>query len=145
MKIESAYKGGAEIAGDLLYKLGKYFNKNIKTTSPNDQVSDKTKKKLDCYFRGQTISNLKQHREKCVGRKSTFSKCNKKGHIADVCCSIHRLGKHEDGTAFDTEEQTNNVSLFQIKPTQQSKKPTLQSNIQQKKTLQSTSSCKQPS
>ena len=34
------------------------------------------------------------------------SKCNKKGHIANVCHSVHRLDKHEDGTAFDTEEQT---------------------------------------
>ena len=133
MKIESTSKGGAEIAGDSLYKLGKYSYKNIKTTSPNHQVSDKTKKKLDCYFRGHTISNLKHYRDKCVGRKSMCSKCNKKGHIADVCCSICRLNKHEDGTAFDTEEQMYNVNLFQIKPMQQSKKPTLQSNIQLKK------------
>ena len=117
MKIESASKGGAEIAGALLYNLEKYSNKNIKTTSPNDQVSDKTKKKLDCYFCGQTISNLKQHREKCVSRKSTCSKCNKKGHIADVCCSIRRSSKHEDDTVFDTEEQRYNVILFQMKPT----------------------------
>ena len=32
---------------------------------------------------------------------------------------MHRLDKHEDDTAFDTEEQTYNVKLFQIKPTQQ--------------------------
>ena len=70
MKIESVSTDGAEIAGDSLYKLGKYSYKNIKTTSPNHQVSDNTKKKLGCYFCGQTISNLKQHREKCVGRKS---------------------------------------------------------------------------
>ena len=131
MKIENTSKGGAEIAGDSLYKLGKHSYKNIKTTSPNHQVSNKTKKKLDCYFSGQTISNLKQHRKKCFGRKSTCSKCKKKGHIADVCRSIHRLDKHEDGTAFDTEEQTYNVSLFQINSTQQSKKPTSQPNIQQ--------------
>ena len=43
------------------------------------------------------------------------------------------MDKHEDGTAFDREEQMYNVNLFQIKPMQQSKKPTLQSNIQQKK------------
>ena len=134
MKIESAPKGGVEIADDSLYKLGKYSYKNIKTTSPNHQVSDKTKKKLDRYFCGLTISNLKQQREKCVGRKSTCSKWNKKGHITDVCRSTRRLDKHEDGTAFDTEEQTYNVNLFQIKPMQQSKKPKLQSHIQQKKT-----------
>ena len=39
MKKESASKGGAEIAGDSLYKLGKYSNKSIKVTSPNHQVS----------------------------------------------------------------------------------------------------------
>ena len=100
MKIESESKGGAEIAGDSLYKLGKYSYKNIKTSSANHQVSDKTKKKLDCYFCGQTISNLKQHIEKCVSRKSTCSKCNKKRHIADVCRSIRRLDKHEDGYCF---------------------------------------------
>ena len=92
----------------------------------------KTKHKLDCYFCCQTISNLKQHIDKYVGRKSTGSKCNKKGHIADVCCCIYRWYKHEEGTAFDTEEQMYNVNLFQITPMQQSKKPTLQSNIQQK-------------
>ena len=59
MQIESASKGGAEIAGDSLYKLEKYSYKNIKTSSPNHQVSDKTKKKLDCYFCSQIISNLK--------------------------------------------------------------------------------------
>ena len=74
MKIENASKGGAEIAGDSLYKLGKHSYKNIKATSPNHQVSNKTKRKLDCYFSGQTISNLKQHRKKCFGRKS---KCYK--------------------------------------------------------------------
>ena len=78
MKIESASKGGAEIAGGSLYKLGKYSYKNIKTTAPNHQVSDKTKKELDCYFCDQTINNLKPHRDKCVGRKSTCSICNKK-------------------------------------------------------------------
>ena len=133
MKIESASKGGAEIAGDSLYKLRKYSYKNIKKTSPNHQVSDKTKKKLDCYFCGQTISNLKQHRDKCVGRKSPCSKCNKKGHIADVCRIIRRFDKHEVGTAFDKEAQTYNINLFHIKAMQQSKNPTLQSNIQQKK------------
>ena len=112
MKIEHASKGGAEIAGDSPYKLGKYSYKNIKTISPNHQVSDKTKKKLDRYFCGLTISNLKQQREKCVGRKSACSKWNKKGHITDVCRSTRRLDKHKDGTAFDTEEQTCNVNLL---------------------------------
>ena len=65
IKIESASKGGPDIAGDSPYKLEKYSHKNIKTTLPNHQVSDKTKKKLDCYFCGQTISNLKQHRKMC--------------------------------------------------------------------------------
>ena len=58
----------------------------------------------------------------CPMTSHYFNPCNKKGHIADICHSICRLDKHEDDTAFDKEEQTYNVNLFQIKPMQQSKK-----------------------
>ena len=125
IKIESASKGGAEIAGDSPYKLEKYSHKNIKTTLPNHQVSDKTKKKLDCCFCGQTISNLKQHRKMCW-----LKECVPNAIKRDILPMYVIV--YTDWTnmkmVLHLIQKNKHVKLFQIKPTQQSKKSTLLSS-----------------
>ena len=48
MKIESAHKGGAEIAGQALNKIGKYSYKNLKKNS--NRTSSQTKKEIRMFL-----------------------------------------------------------------------------------------------
>ena len=56
-QMESAQKGGAELAGDNIRKIGKYSNKAQKKPAPPRA------RKLQCFCCGEAITNIRFHRE----------------------------------------------------------------------------------
>ena len=67
MKIESATKGGAEIGGEGVNRLGKYSFKNTKQRGPTPKP--KTRNSA-CYRCGEKYTALDQHLAACLGIKN---------------------------------------------------------------------------
>ena len=120
-QIESAQKGGAELAGDNIRMVGKYSGKQAKKPPPMKS------KKVQCFFCGDTISNIKYHREKqCRGIHNKCTNCNKVGHLPQVCKSAP-LNRMEGDRHSETREDHNlndgddnsayNINIFRINAT----------------------------
>jgi hypothetical protein len=114
MQVESAQKSGAELAGDSICQVGKYSSKQNKK-QPAKQ------KKLQCYCCGETIINIKQHRDNhcraLQGIQNQCSKCQKIGHLPQVCKSarVNRINNIQDEP--DDTNSTYSVNIFQINTT----------------------------
>ena len=83
MRIESAFKGASEIAGDTrLNKIyGIYSRKNSKREETKPRNED-----TSCYFCGITGKrrDILIHAKKCPARASVCSNCNLTGHYAKM-------------------------------------------------------------
>lgn len=89
MRIESAFKGASEIAGDTrLNKIyGIYSRKNSKREETKPRNED-----TSCYFCGITGKrrDILIHAKKCPARASVCSNCNLTGHYAKMIKIKHR-------------------------------------------------------
>ena len=138
MKMESALKGGSEIGGENVNKLGKYSFKNLKQqqyVSPSNSKA-KYRKPLTCYNCGEKTTNITQHRERnCKGTDNKCSKCSKDGHLPSVCRSKNHDVKNvytEDDNSDSKHESEHedrqpayNVNLFVINSSKNAPKPKL--------------------
>ena len=128
MQMESAARGGAEIAGETLNKLGKYsYNKIINRQNTCKEAED-YEKNITCYNCGNIVKgSIIKHREHCPARSVECRKCSKMGHFAKVCNkgkTVHRVrdNPYEQITPQTTNDSddsddsaTYNVNLFRIK------------------------------
>ena len=72
MAMESALKGGAELAGENVNKLGKYSYRSLEKGDTN------VRKDIDCFNCGYKITgSIAKHKAKCPAKNSECSKCNK--------------------------------------------------------------------
>lgn len=131
MKMESAARGGAEIAGESLNRLGKYSYRNTQNTKHDTQ-------KRTCYNCGATINgSIMKHKEQCPARGVKCHKCDKKGHYGKVCrqpTSVQQLtatANESNQTTLENETvddvQTIGINLFHINASKRSVKPKLSS------------------
>ena len=86
MKMESAMKGGTEIGGEDVNRLGKYSHKNNKIRPPASTTKQKPRNNA-CYRCGEKYTNFRQHQSICKGLHNTCSNCSKPGHLPHVCRS----------------------------------------------------------
>ena len=109
MKMESAQKGGIELAGDNdLRRIGKYSNKNNKPQ----------KTEWTCHFCGMITKNIKRHRAKeCKARSNKCTLCNKVGHMPEKCPSknkqVNQISTDTD-SARNTETPTDKVGRIDV-------------------------------
>jgi len=81
MKIESAQKGGAEISGEQINKIGQFSYKNIRSDNAKNQRSNANttpKQSRTCYYCGKNFStSIAAHRERCPAKDATCNNCKK--------------------------------------------------------------------
>ena len=135
MKLESALKGGAEITGEQINKVGRYSYSRLKDQRSNIQQSKTSPKQHTCFYCGNQFSGpIPLHREKCPAKDIKCHICNKQGHFAKVCKSKSFNDQRNVPTLDDTDKtgnsQTYNINLFHIRKSLP--KPTLKSNLSNK-------------
>ena len=130
MKMESAARSGAEIAGEALNKLGKYSYSNIKKNKETITSEVNSRKPVNCYNCGNRVSEpILKHKEQCPAKNVKCHKCGKLNHFAKVCRSQKDIRHVEDITKEQQDDDTNNdgdlynINLFRIKTTRSTVKP----------------------
>ena len=130
MKMESAARSGAEIAGEALNKLGKYSYSNIKKNKETITSEVNSRKPVNCYNCGNRVSEpILKHKEQCPAKNVKCHKCGKLNHFAKVCRSPKDIRHVEDITKEQQDDDTNNdgdlynINLFRIKTTRSTVKP----------------------
>ena len=127
--MESASRGGSEIGGENVNKVGKYSYKNIKQqyTYSNKPNKDNNRKPTTCFYCGDKTTNLPQHRNNCKGAHNKCSICLKYGHLPSVCRwkqnikNIAPVDNDED----DNDTATYSMNLFVINSSKNMPKPKL--------------------
>ena len=121
MRVESAYKGAAEIAGkEAINKLGKYSYKHMKTLE-NTKPKEGRGKILNCYHCGSPISGMSitKHVGQCPAKRSQCRNCGKLGHYSEVCKNkfvskeVFEANVNREGE--DELESIYNINVFQIR------------------------------
>lgn len=140
MRIESAYKSGAEISGEAINRMGKYSKINSRKNS-REKADFVAKKVLECFNCGTAVQgSIMKHKEKCPAKNIKCNKCTKMGHFAKVCKSskaekVDALKQDEqkncENDEDDDEEDCYSINLFRLKASRKVK-PSLSSNISRK-------------
>jgi len=134
MKLESALKGGAEITGEQINKVGRSSYSRLKDQRSNIQQSKTTHKQHTCFYCGNQFSGpIPMHRES--QGYQIYHICNKQGHFTKVCKSKSFNHQRNVPTSDDTPDkvdsfQTYNINLFCIRKSLP--KATLKSNLSNK-------------
>ena len=131
MQMESAARGGAEIGGESIDKVGKYSYGKMKDKKKEQSGN---KKPIICFNCGYKVNgSIMKHKETCPAKEHTCKKCGKKAHFEQVCKNknVNRTKKEDknDNNEYhqqsDSEEESAyNVNLFRVKTTNKVK-PTL--------------------
>ena len=140
MHMESAAKGGAEMAVEAVNRIGKYSYKNMRS-NPKQLIN---KQELTCYNCGfnVAVTHIKRHiRQECTARASKCKKCGKTGHFARVCKQrlpedvqqIEPSDFKEENTNDTDDQNLYNINIFRIKASKNRVQPILKSNIVNKK------------
>ena len=107
--MESASKGGAEIAGESINKMGLYSRKT-KSTNANRW------KPYVCYHCGNTVNGsiIKHINDLCPSCNLECSKCEKLGHFAKCCKDkpVREISKED--TNDDNTDDTYSINVFRI-------------------------------
>ena len=113
MRLESASRGAAEIAGDsTVNKLGKYSYRNMK--DENKKRESKAVPTLNRDFCGNNVATpIKQHIQQCQARSSKCSACGKMGHYARVCKSKTEIREVKPDVNSE-DEDVYNICIFRI-------------------------------
>lgn len=118
MKIESAERGGAEIHGEDVYKMGPYSFQGLKNRKyGHDKVEeDKSniKTTTTCYNCGNKANNIKKHKTVCPARSSKCFKCQRMGHFGKLCKSTKDVKKLDEENEEEDSEKIYNVNLFRV-------------------------------
>ena len=118
--MESASRGGFEIGGEKINKIGKYSFKQtkIKNTNYKPQNTEMPRRTVSCFFCGEAIGNIRAHREVCEGKKNKCSICSNQGHLLKVCRNkkkIHTVNaSNEESFVNDEMNDTYNINIFCI-------------------------------
>ena len=129
MKMESALRGGAEISGEPINKLGKYSYSRMRKKDSGQRT---TKKSINCYNCGnQVMGPIVKHKEVCPAKNAKCNKCGKVGHFGKVCKSPEGLRQVELKEAHE-EEGVYNINLSRMKASVRSVKPKMSSGVQNK-------------
>ena len=135
MKMESAMKGGTEIGGEDVNRLGKYSHKNNKIRPPASTTKQKPRNNA-CYRCGEKYTNFRQHQSICKGLHNTCSNCSKPGHLPHVCRSKPAVKQVEtevpDVNVEVEDEDTYNINIFVLNSSRRSPKPKLRSMMRKK-------------
>ena len=132
MQIESAERGGAEIAGEGVNKLGKYSYSKLKTDYTASKANQR--KEIKCFNCGNSIKgSIAKHKEACPAQSSKCSKCGKIGHFPQVCRTtkpvraISGANNQQDNAAAlkekpdEDDSEIYNINLFRIIKSQSTK------------------------
>ena len=120
MRIESATKGGVEISGEDVNRLGKYSFKNTKQRQP---LTKQKTRNIACYRCGEKFTSLEHHQTVCKGINNKCSHCSKMEHLPTVCRSkasgVKKVETDSHPSDIDTTAEaedctTYNVNLFVI-------------------------------
>ena len=127
MKIESAARGGAEISGDVVHKIGKYSFSKMKSIRKQQQHVEPNFPKISCYSCGNMVNGsiIKHRNSNCPAKISKCHNCGKTGHFSKVCKSpmkIHQVKREEDKEKQESEsavsqDETYSIKLFRVKST----------------------------
>ena len=123
MQIESASRGGLEIAGEKIDKMGKYSYQKMKDSKKKGK--DEKPKTITCFNCGNKVSgSIIKHKETCPAKTANCNKCNRKGHFTKVCKSkkVNQAKaeseegvQDDEGSDSDGGSESYNVNLFRIK------------------------------
>ena len=132
MKYESAQKGGAEIAGEQINRVGQYSYKKLKE---KENMSENKRRTLTCFYCGnQFTTSIIAHKQCCPARDAKCHGCQKTGHFENVCKS--KKSASQTKTPANPEEenanQTYNVNIYQIRKSERMPKPKMLSNATNK-------------
>ena len=124
MKIESATRGGAEIAGEDVYKMGTYSYKSLRNKRKDESHPDSSSRKettITCYNCGNKANvPIRTHKINCPARTSKCYNCQRVGHFSKCCKStkdLRKVDEHNDGTdndVTDLQDKIYNVNLFRV-------------------------------
>ena len=123
MKMESAARGGTEINGVGIYKMGTYSFKSLthKRIQREDHQEDKSHKEtsITCYSRGNKTSvPIYKHKLSCPERTSRSCNYNQMGHFSKFSKStkdVRKMGEKNEETrnhAKDIFDRNYDVNLF---------------------------------
>ena len=125
MKIESAARGGAEISGDVVHRIGKYSFSKMKSIRKQQQHVEPNFPEISCYSCGNRVNGsiIKHRNSNCPAKFSKCHNCGKTGHFSKVCKSpkkIHQVKREEDKEKQESEsevsqDETYSINLFRIK------------------------------
>ena len=141
MKMESAYKTGAEITGEAIRKVGRYAYANIKHSKTSKQGTEAfTTPKRDpirCYCCGnQILSSITKHRAECPAKHVTCHNCEKTGHFAKLCKGTKTVRQNQIENDNDSENQERyesyNINIFRTKKSEKSPHINLISRLEKK-------------
>ena len=123
MKMESAARGGAEINGENVYKMGAYSFKLLKNKQSRKDDANRIQqdKGIACYNYGNTINGqIKKHKSNCPAQNSKCYRCKRMGHFSDFCKNTAEIKKVDEDRQMpnddmkDVENNIYNVNLFRI-------------------------------
>ena len=138
MRMESAAKGEAQIAGESVNKIGKYSYKN-QNRNPTKQPP---KGPITCYNCGKSVNTgiMKHVRQQCEAIGKKCEKCDKMGHLTQCCRNPkdirrmeevpepeqHNLIKENDQ---EQTEEAYNINIFHVKTSKNTVLPRLKSTL----------------
>ena len=92
-------RGGTEINGEDVYKMGSYSFKSLKNNQNKKDDANRIQqgKGIACYNCGNTISGqITKHKSNCPARNSKCYKCKRMGHFGNVCQSKAEIKKVDE-------------------------------------------------
>jgi hypothetical protein len=82
MQMESAARGGAEIGGESIDKVGKYSYGKMKDKKKEQSGNKKPITCFNCVYK--VNGSIMKHKETCPAKEHTCKKCGKKAHMIQI-------------------------------------------------------------